>query len=166
MKYHIGQKIKIKKDLDKIENFKCGYESEMKKFEGTIQIIDGVHDDYFTIENSCFNWDYRAIDDTPFKKEDIEFGDIITTRNEEKYVYVQGFLYGEDGSYYADCDDFEDVYDDDLKYCDEEENDCDIMMIQRNGQVVYERNNEVREMTLQDIIKELGYEIKIVKEKK
>lgn len=164
MKYKVGQTITIKKDLDKIENFCYGYSPSMKKYEGTKQKIDGVYDDHFTIESNCFDWDYRAIETFKFKKDDIQFGDIITTRNGERYVYADGHLYGEDATYYLDCEDYEDIFNDKLTYCDKSEEEYDIIKIERNEEVIYERDEEVREMTLQQIIDELGYEVKIIKE--
>jgi len=162
-KYVIGQKIKIKKDLDKIKNFEHEYNPAMKFYEDSIQTIDGVYDTYFTIENCSFDWDYRAIEAFKFKKDDIQFGDIITTRNGERYIYADEHLFGESSSYYLDCWDCSDSFKNDLK-SDDCDKDYDIIKIERNKEVIYERNDEIREMTLQQIIDELGYEVKIVKE--
>lgn len=92
---------------------------------------------------------------------DLQFADILTLRNGERYVVAQEYMYGEDGSYYANCDDLESCYNNDLTK--NGDRDYDIMKIERAGQVIYERE-EVKEMTIAEISEELGYEVKVVKE--
>ena len=101
-------------------------------------------------------------------RKDLQFGDIVTTRNEEKYVVADERVYGEIGSYERDCDLIEDVYDDNLKcsyYEEDEDKEFDIMKVERNGNVIYERDETIRELTIKEISELLGYEVKVVKEK-
>lgn len=96
--------------------------------------------------------------------DELEFGDIVTQRNGERYVIASGRLYGEDENYYNDCDEIDDYYKNDLKYHTESRTERDIVKVERDGSVIYERN-DVRELTIKEISELLGYEVKVVKEK-
>lgn len=94
-----------------------------------------------------------------FTLEDFQFGDIITLRNGERYVYADGYIYGEKG-----------VYSNDLKciceYVANAKESYDIIKVERQGQIIYERKEEkIIEMTLSEVCEKLGYNVKIVKEK-
>lgn len=105
---------------------------------------------------------------------DLHFADILTVRKGERYVVGDNALLGEEDTYYLDCDIISDSFDEDLTYYDhswsgvsDRNTNYDIMKVERAGQVVYERKEEpVKEMTLAEVCKELGYEVKIVKENK
>lgn len=94
-----------------------------------------------------------------FTKKDIQFGDVITLGNGERYVYAGNALCGEN---HGVCDGYSiKAWDENLKSTLENKN-KDIVKIERNGNVIWERE-EVREMTIEEISKVLGYEVKIVK---
>lgn len=96
--------------------------------------------------------------------DDLQFADILTLRNGERYVYASGYMCGEDSDYVNDCDEIKEYYRDDLQY-DSENRDYkkyDIVKIERKGQIIYERV-DVREMTVEEISNALGYEVKVVK---
>ena len=90
---------------------------------------------------------------------DLEFGDILILRNTQKYVYADNCMYGYMSGYYHDADDVYCCYTD---FNDDEDSECDIIQVIRNGKTIYERT--VKEMTLKEVCKELGYEVKIIKE--
>lgn len=107
-----------------------------------------------------------------FTLKDFQFGDIITLRNGERYVYADGTMYGEKEQYALDCEILTEIYNEDLiatNVCenvyDFNKKSCDIMNIERQREVVYERKEETVEMTLSEVCKKLGYNVKIVKEK-
>lgn len=103
---------------------------------------------------------------TPFNKKiklgDLQFADILTLRNGERYVVVEDYMCGEGGSYYCDCDTLTEEYNDDLTR-KSGAIDNDIVKVERSGEIIYERKEEVKEMTVEEISKALGYEVKVVK---
>ena len=98
-----------------------------------------------------------------FKKSDLLDGDIVTQRNEEQKRYSterNGFV-GLDGSSYLSYDN----YTENLLDKDGDEI-YDIMKVERaiEYKIIFDRNTEVKEMTISEIEKELGYPIKVIKE--
>lgn len=104
-----------------------------------------------------------------FTLNDLQFADIVTTRNGERYVVTDGRIYGESSDCKLDCDDLSEDYDENL-ICINSWGSInsyfDIMKVERAGQVIWERPEpEVKEMTIAEISEALGYEVKVVKEK-
>ena len=88
---------------------------------------------------------------------------MLTARDGERYVVADGCLYGEDSDNYSDCDTIAEWYNYDLTYF-ENNKDYDIIKVERDGNVIYERKEtEVKKMTVSEISKALGYEVEIVK---
>ena len=116
----------------------------------------------YEVKNSTEYFDYYVFND--FTRDDLEFADVITLRNGERYVYADGRIQGEDIEYLADGDDVEESYNNNLisSCCDE----YDVVKIERAGEIVYQRedNKEPVEMTVAEISEKLGYEVKIVRE--
>lgn len=108
-----------------------------------------------------------------FTLENIQFGDIITLRNGGRYVYADRCIYGENDNYELDCEILSENYNSSLRlkaeFIDEtfsiKKENYDIVKVERQGQIIYERKEEVVEMTLSEICEKLGYNVKIVKEK-
>ena len=95
--------------------------------------------------------------------DDLKEGDIVTLRNGDRMLF--------DGENFIDLFDephnsLSDIYDlnDDMTV--EGLKNSDIMQVERPTKytTVFERTNEPVEMTLSEICKKLGYEVKIVKE--
>lgn len=62
---HVGDKVLIKHDLNKIDNFRCGYMPNMKNFEGKVVTVSNVDYYYFNFKEDevhDYNYDYRAIE--------------------------------------------------------------------------------------------------------
>lgn len=121
----------------------------------------------YEVKNSTKYFDYYVSNN--FTRNDLQFADIITLRNGERYVYADGYIQGEDISYDADGDEVVCHYNDDLtrdSYYSDKPEDYDIVKVERAGEVVYQRvdNKEPVEMTVAEISEKLGYEVKIVKE--
>lgn len=98
-----------------------------------------------------------------FKKSDLLDGDIVTQRNEDKKIYSierNGFIRLDVNSY-LDYDN----YTENLLDKDGDEI-YDIMKVERaiEYKTVFNRDTEVKEMTIAEIEKELGYPIKVIKE--
>lgn len=95
-----------------------------------------------------------------FSLGDLEFGDIVTLRNEKKYVNIEDYIISNDN--YKLC---KNCWNNNLKWKTIADR-YDIIKIERAGEVIWEREEpEVKEMTIEEISKELGYKVKIVKEK-
>lgn len=161
----------------------CG---SMDKYMGkivTVSYIDNdgdfnIEEDNYVKPNLCFGKWYFCIDDIErimyddFKLDDLQFADIVTTRNGERYVVGEDNMFGESECYHLDCCRIERVYEKDLKYTHKSfyDNgiDYDIMKVERAGQVIWERFEEkkepAKEMTIAEISEALGYEVKVVKE--
>ena len=97
------------------------------------------------------------------KKSDLIDGDIVTQRNGEQKRYCtdrNGFV-GLEGITYLDYDN----YTENLLDKDGDEI-YDIMKVERPAKykAVFIRDTEVKEMTIAEIEKELGYPIKVIKE--
>lgn len=98
-----------------------------------------------------------------FKKSDLFDGDIVTQRNGDQKRYSadrNGFV-GLDGNSYLEYSN----YTENLLDKDGDEI-YDIMKVERVKQfeTVFIRDEEVKEMTIAEIEKELGYQIKVNKE--
>ena len=102
-------------------------------------------------------------------KNDLKKGDIVTLRNGDKLMYVgeeayDNFIDLSEGNdnYLTDLSDLND----DMTMSDRDYRDSDIVNVDRAFTYtnVFEREEETREMTLEEICKELGYNVKIVKE--
>ena len=104
-----------------------------------------------------------------FKKDDIQFGDIITLRNGERYVYAADRIFAEfEYTQRLDYRIFSRTFNRNFEIIlpdYKDDRNCDIIKIERQGQIIYEREEEVVEMTLSEICKKLGCNVKIVKER-
>ena len=79
----------------------------------------------------------------------------ITLGNGTSYVISNGNVW---------CDNLDEAYDKDLKYVSYDCEFNDIIKITYEGEVVWERKEEIKKMTLEEIEKELGYKVEIVSE--
>ena len=127
MKYKIGDKVRVRDDLEKdIFYGEHRFEEEQEEFKGKSAIINNVNkasnyydldidyeEFYWTDEmlepvaennaNSDENTDEvstNSVESKQFTKEDFKFGDIVTVRNGYKYIYVpqKNKLFNSDGT--------------------------------------------------------------------
>ena len=166
MKFKVGEKVKIKKNLKEGYDFKYYVADEMEKFKGKTVTIYSVNSEAYRIEEDNMSWDWTedmfeglAI----ITKEELfkmPIGTKITTDLEENNIFVK---IGENDF----CNDYRDHIEDDdinedlsLDYCGDK-----IIEIQEpTYRTIYRAETEVKEMTIAEIEKELGYPIKVVKE--
>lgn len=180
-KFKVGDRVQIKSweemekelgiDFDGNINSLFGFPKNMKHLCGRtakIESMDG--EEIKLVDWSDISGDMRWKYSTDMIKHlesltlnDLQFADILTLRNGERYVVADGLMQGEKASYSRDCDEITAWYNDDLTQ-NEENQDEDIIKVERAGQVIFERE-EVVEMTIAEISKKLGYEVKVVKEK-
>ena len=140
----------------------------MEEFEGKIVTITNVYDDkvHKKKDDDGYVWDLRAFEELEglvINKDDIKEGDIITLRNGDRLLidadkYVSDLSDENNNSVYSlDC------YENDMTYRAGNSN-YDIVKVERHVEysIVYDKEG-VREMTVEEISKALGYEVKVVK---
>lgn len=184
IKIKVGDKVLLKNERG--ENWNS--DGDMDKYKGKVVTVSGFipfNSDSFYIKEDEDDEDAKStftgrwifdIDDIEkvitddFTLDNLQFADIVTTRNGERYVVAEGRIYGEGSDYKLDCDDLSDVYDEHLICINSwgsNNSYFDIMKVERAGQVIWERSEEVKEvkeMTIAEISEALGYEVKVVKE--
>ena len=165
MRFYKGKKVRVKNNLRNIEDFRGGLTSSMEELEGKIVTITNVYDDKVHIkeDDDGFVWDLRAFEELSFNKGDIKEGDIITLRNGDRLLVdadkgLQDLSEENNNSVVSLY-----VYRDDMIYCYRNSN-YDIVKVERPVEysIVYDKE-VVREMTVEEISKALGYEVKVVK---
>ena len=103
-------------------------------------------------------------------KKDLEEGDIVTLRNGDRLIYAPDNFCDFADLSENNCNSLTDLTDlkDDLTFdgIDRDRNN-DIVKVERpvSYYTAFEREDKAREMTVEEISKELGYEVKVVKEK-
>ena len=165
MRFYKGKKVRVKNNLRNIEDFRGGFTPSMEEFEGKIVTITNVYDDKVYIKEDIPGhiWDLRAFEELSFNKGDIKEGDIITLRNGDRLLVdadkdLQDLSEENDNSVASLY-----VYRNDMIHCCGNK-DYDIVKVERpvKYSTIFERE-EVREMTVEEISKALGYEVKVVK---
>ena len=170
MKFKVGDRVRIRKDLKEGHMFKVYVDEEMEEFKGKIVCIDKVNEDdefYFIKEDDNeWEWTEDMFENTikPTKEElfKMPIGTIIKTDREYNNVFVK---VGENDFCNDDVDhiEYNDVNDDLSLECFGNK----IIEIQEpTYKTIYKADEEVKEMTIAEIEKELGYPIKVVKEEK
>ena len=170
-KFEVGDIVKIKEDLieDTYYNHVC-FSQEMSKFKGKIAKIEHILlEGVYSLNSGDYGWSDDMLELYEFKKDDIQFGDIITLGNSERYVYAADrifaeFEYTQKLNYRIFSRTFNRNFEIILPDYKDDRN-CDIIKIERQGQVIYQRKEEEVEMTLSEVCEKLGYNVKIVKEK-
>ena len=168
MRFYKGKKVRVKNNLRNIEDFRGGLIPSMEEFEGKIVTITNVYDDKVHIkeDDDGYVWDLRAFEELEglvINKDDIKEGDIITLRNGDRLLVdadkdLQDLSEENDNSVASLY-----VYRDDMTHCCGNK-DYDIVKVERPVEysIVYDKE-AVREMTVEEISKALGYEVKVVK---
>lgn len=112
--------------------------------------------------------DYFELVTSFITKDDLKNGDIVTLRNGDKLIYSDG----EFADISDDCDNRLTSKRDlnyDLTYGFIDDENYDVIKVDRptNYYTVFEREEtKVKEMTIEEISKALGYKVKIIKEEK
>lgn len=109
-------------------------------------------------DSGDMDWNISTdMDTSNFTKSDLQEGDIVTDREGCKSLFHNGALRGRTLSIYGLTDDLKDK---------EGESDNDIVKVERpiKLETVFERKEpEVIEMTVEEISRALGHEVKVVK---
>lgn len=157
MKFKVGDKVRFS------EKIKDHIHNPIVKFDNVERKIIDV-DNQYQLEGLPNNWFFEnELQLVDFTIDDLQFADIVTARNGKRYVVADGYLYSEVSDSYLDSCFINSWYNDDLT-TEDNFKDYDIVKVERAGNVIYEREEtKVKEMTLEEISKELGYEVRIVK---
>lgn len=165
MIFYKGKKVRVKNNLRNIEDFRGGLTPSMEKLEGKIVTITDVYDDKVRIKEDVdgYVWDLRAFEELVINRDDIKEGDIITLRNGDRLLIDAdkdvSDLSGKNNNpvYSLYC------FENDMTHRDGNSN-YDIVKVERPVEysIVYDKE-AVREMTVEEISKALGYEVKVVK---
>ena len=171
MKFKVGDKVRIRRGLKKGDNYKIYVNDDMEELAGRIVTITDAWDNnggrYEIDEDKvCYTWTEDMFENTakPTKKElfAMPLGTIIKTDRERNNVYIK---VGKDDFCNDAADHIKDVNikNDLTTNCDYYGN--KIIEIQEPSYTtIYKADTEVKEMTIAEIEKELGYPIKVVKE--
>lgn len=169
MKFKIGDKVRIRKDLKEGNDFNLYVTDDMEELAGKIVTITKVWENdggRYYIKEDMYNyiWSEDMFENStkPTKEElfKMPLGTIIKTDRDCNNVLVK---VGENDFCNDDVDHIEDNYvNDDLSL------ECfgnKIIEIQiPTYETIYKADKEVKEMTIAEIEKELGYPVKIIKE--
>lgn len=164
----VGDKVLLKNKRGDSWNI----EGKMDHYIGKVVTIDEINTETFTIKEDddknwfgkwVFNYDDIELKVNCLELKDLQFADILTLRNGQKYVIANDHMFGCHGDDDFDCDYLENNYNNDLTNEDSDTS-FDIIKVERYGQVIYEREKTVKKMTVSEICKELGYDVEIVKE--
>lgn len=170
--FKVGDKVRVKDKLKDIPHFEAGYMEDMDELIGQIVTIKYVNIDGkgVKIEEDTHNytWDVRAFEPYMMSKDELQDGDIVTLRNGDKLRYnIETESFDNISDDYDNNLDYLYELNDDMTYDDRDEDENDIMKVERpTYHTVFEREETVKEMTIAEISKALGYEVKIVKEAK
>ena len=175
-----GDKVKIISDID--ENF------DNDRIVGSIYTVDCIKNegktgkDYIVLKETTerpYIYNCKLVDEKEkqFTKSDLKYGDIVELRNGNRYVYVKNYfdLIGYDPKTYdaiVSLKNGHDIpisdYNNKLLYKKRGECKYDIMKILDKNEICknlkWTLERSKTEMTLEEVCKELGRDIKIVKE--
>ena len=178
MEFKVGDRVRIKSWEQMEKEFgmefdwiacKCGFSREMRHLCGrtaTILAIDNCFHDVKLInwsdDSGGIYWSISTdmielVDTSKFTKSDLQEGDIVTDREGCKSLYSNGNFVGKTLNIKWFTDDLKDI---------DGESDNDIVKVERpiKLETVFERKEpEVIEMTVEEISRALGHEVKVVK---
>ena len=143
----------------------------MAKFKGQVVTISRIHNcddkDYDVEEDKdCYTWAEEWFEPVEEVKsmDDLEDGDVVTLRNGDRLLYCDEQFKDLTYPHHNGVCCLDDLYPD-LTSCNDKYD--DVIKVERPATYyeVFNREESVREMTVEEISKALGYEVKIVKEK-
>lgn len=174
MKFKIGDKVRVRKDLKVGNEFDIYVTDEMVEYAGKIVTISNCWKDlsrkdrYEIKENAFYAWSndmFEGLTIKPTKEELLKmpFGTKIIT---DKEMYNE-FILCEEG-FFNNCNGNIDMNDeditDDLEITD---SDCGTKIVEIQEPtytIIWRKDTEVRKMTLSEVCEKLGYDVEIIKE--
>lgn len=166
MKYKVGDRVRIKRDLKQGDDYEFGVIDEMEGLKGHVVTIARIDGNIYKLkeDKGDWNWSEEMFEKlAEFNKSDLKDGDVVTYRSGEKRIVTDNAekLRGFNciGHHYTSS------FEEDLKeaYGD---TDLDIIRVERPTQYIdVFKREEKRKMAIKEIEKELGYSIEIIKER-
>lgn len=177
MEFKVGDRVRIKSweqmekefGKDYFESINCipRFIEDMKYLCGKTATIDEIYNYDIKLKDwsdagGKIHWFFSTdmielVDTSKFTKSDLQEGDIVTDREGCKSLYSNGNFVGKTLSIKWLTDDLKDI---------DGESDNDIVKVERpiKLETVFERKEpEVIEMTVEEISRALGHEVKVVK---
>ena len=177
IKYKVGQKVRVKGNIEvgSYSSHNIYFADEMADYKGrivTIKRANVFEEEYqykIDADSSEWLWDEEWFESVNEVKniEDLKDGDIITLGNGDRLSYFDGSFTDLNDVYTNNVCDLSDLnYDLTFKHKhNKEEN--KVVKVERplTYYEVFNREETVKEMTIEEISKALGYKVKIVKNK-
>ena len=144
----------------------CYFVDEMKDLCGRTATIVKIDNrkvelgEWSNNENTGWDFSTDMLEPVSFKKCNLQNGDILTDRSGDKSLYYRGELYGDT------ILDLNNLNDDLTANSTLYTENADIINVERpvKFETVFERNEEIKEMTMEELCKHFGCQVKIVKE--
>lgn len=162
MKFKVGDKVRVRKDL-KVNEFYggIGFVRPMEEFKGKIVTIKKAYISKYSkveiyhIKEDSFNWNFtekmlELVEEITLK--DLKLGDILTVRDGRKYIKINMKRAVDilDGCSWINLN----FYKNDLiEKCNNEE--LDIMKVERAGVVIFERKKEILDKQEKEYLRNL-----------
>lgn len=169
--FKVGDRVKHKRygkgTINKVYSYTDDYQVKFDKYNPMLH--DGCGAGKVGYYWNCHKEDLKLVEGN-MKKEDLKQNDIVTLRNGDRLVLIEGDFYDLSNKNHNSLSDIDDL-DDYLKYdgyCySTEKEDNDIVKVERpvEYETVFERE-EVQELTVDEISERLGYKVKVVGEDK
>lgn len=159
MNFKVGDKVRIKKDLDSNKMYRVLIVSEMEEYKGKVAEIVAVRGKTgyaLDIDKGYWKWSddtFELVESKKFTKSDLKDGDLITYRNGDKAIKLkgeikdlisktEGFLYLSDVT-------------EELNVQAQKNGELDIIKVERpvKYETVYERNEEEKKEILDKVEK-------------
>lgn len=149
MKYKVGDRVKIKDGLKKEDRYYNHIAEAMKKYAGKIMTIREINGNMYRMKEDNgkyygggWYWSKDMIEGLAiFTKSDLKDGDIVTYRNGEKLINVQGMLINKEEGISG----FISNYNEDLTRENKYYKDTDIIKVERptKYETIFERKEEI-----------------------
>lgn len=183
MKYKVGDKVRVRKDLVTDEQYGCCFfKDKMEKFKGRIVTINYIEPDgCYQIENDSKNWHWTDEMFLPaiFTKSDLKTGHVVEYRDGQRRMVIGNGLL--DGLGYLKQRNFKGCFNDDLTSSSVNCNFMDICKVYEvspdfcegldkllfntdNLILIWERKEPPKKMTISEIEAALGHRVEVVAE--
>lgn len=89
MKYKVGDKVRIKRDLKQGDDYEFGVVDEMEELKGHVVTIAHIDDNIHKLkeDKGKWNWSEEMFENlAEFNKSDLKDGDVVTYRNGERQI--------------------------------------------------------------------------------
>ena len=158
MKYKVGQKVRVKKDLEIGRCYGASFVNGMKKYK-ELTIVKCVCDGNYNMKEDSgrWNWTNEMLEPLHRELKDIQYGDVIT--DGEIFIYILGRV-------------DEAIFVSEEAYTEEDVKEAiffatysltEFIEDFRNYKIVGQEEDTTEELTMEEVCKQLGKTVKIKK---